>query len=361
MHSSTEGVALEEGVPLADLTTLGVGGPARYLARCATPGELSAGLALARERGLATFILGGGSNLLAADAGFDGLVLQCGDDSLAFETEASGGVLARVGAGADWDGVVAATVDEGLAGLECLSGIPGRAGAAPIQNIGAYGQEVAETIAAVHTVDRATGESRTLAGSDCGFGYRQSHLKGAWRGRYAVVGVDFRLAHRRTGTVRYGDLRRRFGESAPALGEVRQAVLEIRRPKSMVLDPADPKRRSAGSFFMNPVVTPQTAEDVRRRFDAGDMPAFSAADGQVKLSAALLIERSGFRRGQRLGRAAISSRHCLALVNAGGASAAEIVALARLVRRGVRETCGVTLRPEPVFLGFDDDVDVLLG
>ncbi len=360
LQSTAAGLSLEEGVPLAEKTTLGVGGPARYLARCATPGDLRAGLALARGHRLDTFILGGGSNLLVADAGFDGLVLQLDDDNLAFETEASGDVLVRAGAGVDWDRLVAATVDAGLGGLECLSGIPGRAGAAPIQNIGAYGQEAAETVATVHAIDRATGRGQSFAARDCGFGYRQSHFKGAWSGRYAVVQVDFRLRRRGAGTVRYRDLRRHFGDATPTLREVRDAVLEIRRSKSMVIDPDDPNRMSAGSFFMNPVVTPEAAESVRRHFDADDMPAFPTSDSRRKLSAAWLIERSGFHRSQRLGRAAISSRHCLALVNTGGASASEIVALARLVRQGVHGACGVTLRPEPIFLGFDDGVDVLL-
>jgi UDP-N-acetylmuramate dehydrogenase len=355
---------LEEDVPLAGLTTLEVGGPARFLVRCRTEGEIQASFALARERGVSLFVLGGGSNLLAADRGFDGLVLKVEDDTLAFRADGES-VLVEAGAGVDWDRLVETTVAEGLGGLECLSGIPGRAGAAPIQNVGAYGQDVAETIAAVHVVERTSGRPAVVAGGDCGFGYRWSRFKGAWRDRYAVVRVDFRLARRRTGAVRYPDLLRRFGMKdagapAPSLDEVRRAVLEVRRSKSMVLDPDDPNRRSAGSFFVNPVVSPATAEDVRRRFAAGDLPVYPAAGGSVKLSAAWLIERSGFERGFRLGRAGISSRHGLALVNTGGATAEEIVALARRVRRGVREAAGVTLVPEPVFLGFEESVEALL-
>jgi UDP-N-acetylmuramate dehydrogenase len=270
----------------------------------------------------------------------------------------------RAAAGADWDRLVAATVDAGLGGLECLSGIPGLVGAAPIQNVGAYGQEVSETIKAVHAVERTTGEVVVFAPEDCGFGYRRSHFKGAWAGRYAVVRVDFRLRRRATGAVRYADLERRFGAGAsPPLAAVREAVLEIRRSKSMVLEADDPNRRSAGSFFTNPIVTPSTADDVRRRLAADDMPVYPAADGplggdrggkhgQVKLSAAWLIERAGLRRGERHGRAGISTRHSLALVNLGGATAAEIVALAQHVRSQVRERTGVVLEPEPVFLGF---------
>lgn len=346
----------------AELTTLEVGGPARFLARCRTADELRAGFALARERGLPIFVLGGGSNLLVGDRGFDGLVLKVEDDALSFEPDGES-VLVEAGAGVDWDRLVAATVAEGLGGLECLSGIPGRVGAAPIQNVGAYGQEVAETIAAVHVVEKASGRPADFGGGECGFGYRWSHFKGAWRGLYAVVRVEFRLARRREGVVSYPDLRRRFdtsGGRGPSLEEVRRAVLEVRRSKSMVLDAADPNRRSAGSFFVNPVVSSATAGDVRRRLGADDMPAFPSADGRVKLSAAWLIERAGFARGDRLGRAGISSRHSLALVNTGGATAEEIVALARRIRRGVHEATGVTLSPEPVFLGFEESVEALL-
>ena len=345
-------------VSLAELTTLGVGGPARYLSRCKTEGEVRDALTAARRRGLDTFVLGGGSNLLVADRGFDGLVVMVEDERIEFESDDSA-VIVRAGAGLDWDRLVAATVAEGLGGLECLSGIPGRVGAAPIQNVGAYGQEVAETLVAVHAVDRCSGRLVRMARSECGFGYRWSRFKGDWRERYAVVRVDFQLERRATGAVRYPDLRRRFGVDddapAPSLEQVRRAVIEVRRSKSMVIDPEDPNRRSAGSFFVNPVVAPEGAEEVRRRLGITDMPAYPTRDGRLKLSAAWLIEKSGFERGFRLGRAGISSRHSLALVNTGGASAAEIVALARRVRQGVHEATGVTLSPEPVSLGFESD------
>ena len=354
-----------QNVPLAELTTLDVGGPARYLARCKTVEEVREALALARRRGLDTFVLGGGSNLLVADRGFDGLAIMIEDERLDFEAEGSS-VVVRAGAGLDWDRLVAATVTEGLGGLECLSGIPGRVGAAPIQNVGAYGQEVAETLETVHVVDRRSGRLSRRRGSECGFVYRWSRFKGDWRDRYAVVGVDFRLERRAAGVVRYPDLRRRFGMNettagGPSLEQVRRVVIEVRRSKSMVIDPEDPNRRSAGSFFVNPVVAHEAAEEVRRRLGTSDMPVYPSGDGRSKLSAAWLIERAGFERGFRLGRAAVSSRHSLALVNTGGASAEEIVALARRVRRGVREATGITLWPEPVFLGFEDSVDTLLG
>ena len=354
---------VEEGAPLASLTTLEVGGPARYLARCRSSLELEECLLWARTMELPVFVLGGGSNLLVADTGFDGLVIQLVDGSIELEPRGER-VRVKVDAGVEWDTLVERTVAAGLAGLECLSGIPGRVGAAPMQNVGAYGQEVAETIAEVRAVELATGAERRLPGDRCGFGYRTSRFKGSWRGRYAVTRVDFLLPCRSAGTVRYPELRRHLGISgddpSPSLAEVRAAVLEVRRGKSMVIEPGDPNRRSAGSFFTNPVVAPEVAETVRRR-SAGEMPAFPAPGGLIKLSAARLIEEAGFSRSDRLGRAALSSRHVLALVNRGGATAAELIALAAQVRAGVRAAFGVTLQPEPTFLGFDRDADALLG
>ncbi len=365
-------VLLDEGVPLSTLTTLEVGGPARFLARCRGAVELGEVLGWAAKRGLEVFVLGGGSNLLVADAGLDGLVIQLADDSIEMERRDGDRVRVRAGAGVEWDALVARAVAEGLAGLECLSGIPGRVGAAPIQNVGAYGQEVAETIETVRVVTRSTGVLARVPGDQCGFGYRTSHFKDAWRDRYVVTGVDFLLPRRAEGAVRYPDLQRRLGVApdgpAPTLAEVRSAVLEVRAAKSMVLDAADPNRRSAGSFFVNPVVEPEVAESIRERA-AGEIPAFPAGDGRVrraggapavKLPAARLIEEAGFHRGFALGRAGISSRHSLALINRGGATAAEVVKLAATVRGGVHEAFGVTLRPEPTFLGFDLDVDTLL-
>ncbi len=362
---------VDENVPLAPLTTLEVGGPARYLASCATVGELRRWLGWARSLSLPACVLGGGSNLLVADRGFDGLCLRLRDATVELEPR-RGGVLVRAAAGAGWDALVACTVAEGLGGLECLSGIPGRVGAAPIQNIGAYGQEAAETLAAVQVIERRGGAVRELAAAECGFGYRQSRFKSEWRDRFVVTRVDFLLPRRAAGTVRYAELRRAFGmpegagSPAPSLEEVRRTVLEIRRGKSMVIEPGDPNRRSAGSFFVNPVAPPERAEAVRRRWreragGQAEMPAYPAAGGRVKLSAAWLIEQAGYERGYRLGRAALSSRHTLALINRGGATAAEIVALAAQLRRGVHRAFGVTLDPEPVFLGFSESVEELLG
>ncbi len=357
-----EKAPVEKGPALAPLTTLEVGGPARYLARCQGAVELTEALGWADSKRLPIFVLGGGSNLLVADAGFDGLVIRQLDTSIAIENRGQR-VLVRAGAGVEWDTLVEYTVAEGLGGLECLSGIPGRVGAAPIQNVGAYGQEVAETIDAVRVVTRATGVLRRLPGTRCGFGYRTSKFKSEWRDRFVVTGVDFLLPRRAAGTVRYPDLRRKLEVTAdgppPPLAEVRAAVLEVRRGKSMVLAPDDPNRRSAGSFFLNPHVTPPRADAIRRRL-AGALPEFPAAGGRVKISAARLIEEAGFHRGFSIGRAGISSRHCLALINRGGATAAEMVTLAAAIRRGVRDAFGVVLAPEPTFLGFEEPVDTLL-
>ncbi len=364
-------VPIEEGVPLASLTTLEVGGPARCLARCRGTIETAEMLIWAEAQGLRPFIVGGGSNLLVADTGLDGVVLRQLDDSIAIEN-AGEQVRVRAGAGVVWDELVERAVEEGLGGLECLSGIPGKVGAAPIQNVGAYGQEVSETIETVRVVTRTTGVLGRLPGRQCGFGYRMSHFKGEWRDRYLVTGVDFLLPRRRAGTVRYPDLQGRLGMTpggpAPTLAEVRSAVLEVRRSKSMVIDPDDPNRRSAGSFFLNPLATPAQADAIRRRC-SGELPEFPAAGGRVgraggaqavKVPAARLIEEAGFARGFTLGRAGISSRHSLALINRGGATAADIVALAAAIRRRVRDAFGVTLTPEPTFLGFEQDVDTLL-
>ena len=361
---------IEEGVPLAPLTTLGVGGPARFLARCRDLEELSAVLSWARGRRLPVLPLGGGSNLLVADAGFGGLCLQWTDDSMALGS-AGDTVEIAVGGGADWDDVVARVIEEGLGGIDCLSGIPGRSGAAPVQNIGAYGQEVGEHLQSVQVVELETGEVSWLAREALGLGYRTSHFKGSWRGRYLITRLRMELPRSSRGTARYPELRRRLGMTesstgtAPSPAAVREAVLEIRREKSMVLDPHDPNRRSAGSFFVNPVVEEQAAEAVLRRVRERGIveprPADPAGAGFRKLSAAWLIERAGFSRGWSLGPAGLSSRHTLALINRGGATAADLLAAAGKIRRGVLEVFGVCLVPEPVFIGFDASVDSLLG
>lgn len=360
---------LLQDIPLAPRTTLGVGGGARFFLEARRADELAEAAAWARGEGLEVFVLGGGSNLLVADEGFAGVVLVPAMDELSFGAEGDEG-LVRAGAGVEWDRVVEEAAVRGWAGIECLSGIPGHAGAAPIQNIGAYGQELDETVEAVEAVDLGSGETVRLLAADCGFGYRTSAFKGEWRGRFAVTAVELRLRPEGAGTVRYRDLEALFptGGPEPSPAAVRAAVIEVRRSKSMVIEAGDPNRRSAGSFFVNPVLSTEQAEAVVERVAeasgaaaAVTMPRFPSGDGRVKLSAAWLIEAAGFRRGFEDGPVGLSSRHALALINRGGARAADIVAFAARIRGAVRERFGVTLSPEPYFLGFDRSVDELLG
>jgi UDP-N-acetylmuramate dehydrogenase len=357
---------IREDVPLAPRTTLEVGGNARFLVEGVGAAALAKVIRHARSRGLATLVLGGGSNVVVSDAGFDGVVALV--DEFGIDVTRHGDEHRLfVGAGVVWDELVAFTVDERLAGLECLSGIPGRVGASPIQNIGAYGAEAADTISSVEVLDLDTSEIRRLTPEACGFGYRTSRFKGPSANRMVVTGVEFRLVRGATSRVQYEELRRRLdlGNRAPRPAEVRQAVLELRASKSMLLDPDDENRRSAGSFFMNPVVTPALADQVAQRAAElgwqGTMPRYPAPGDGVKLSAAWLIERSGFEKGFRFGAARTSTRHALAIVHDGAARASDIVSLARVIRRGVQRDFGVTLEPEPVFVGFDQPVPELLS
>jgi len=325
-------------VPLAGHTTLRLGGPARRFAEAADDVELVAQVRAADERGEPLLVLGGGSNLVVADAGFPGTVVHVATRGTRHKPDGDS-VILTVAAGEDWDTVVAGTAADGLAGLECLSGIPGLAGATPIQNVGAYGQEVAQTLVAVRGYDRERGEVVDLAAAECGFGYRTSSFKRSLRsraadgpavtGRFVVLGVTFRLERSaESAPVRYAELARvlGIGEGARApLAEVRSAVLALRRRKGMVLDAADPDTRSAGSFFTNPVL---------------DLAGFAALERAVA-------------RGRGGGGARISAKHTLALVNPGDATAASLLALAREVAGGVRKAFGVDLAAEPVLVGVD--------
>jgi UDP-N-acetylmuramate dehydrogenase len=379
-------------VRLADHTTLRLGGPARRFVRAGTEADLIEAVRAADGGSEPVLILGGGSNLVVADQGFDGTVIQVatqgvrlgggpggpggprgprGSGGKGFPPDA-GGVwggsfpprqhsLVTVAAGEDWDAVVAWTVAAGLAGLECLSGIPGLAGATPIQNVGAYGQEVAETITSVRTYDRVTGQISIIPNERCGFGYRTSVFKRDDARRHVVLSVTFQLAEQSAAMpLRYAELAAALGVEIGdqvASTEVRSAVLNLRRGKGMVIDAADPDTRSVGSFFVNPVLDGPALAAVeaaaRARCGAGTrVPRFDAGDGLVKVPAAWLIERAGFGRGYSLGDGArISSKHTLALVNSGSASTAGLMALARQIRDGVRETFGVSLAPEPVLVG----------
>jgi UDP-N-acetylmuramate dehydrogenase len=330
-------VQVRRDVRLADLTTLGVGGPIDRLLEVADADELVAAVRDADESGRALLVLGGGSNVVAPDEGWPGDVVAVRTRGI----ERTGDAL-TVQAGESWDDLVAFTVANGLAGVEALSGIPGSTGATPVQNVGAYGQEVAQTITAVRVYDRAEKSERTLTPEECGFAYRDSRLKRD-PARFVVLDVTFALhPGQLSRPVGYAELARRLGvqlgEAAP-LAEVREAVIELRRGKGMVLDPADPDSRSAGSFFTNPIVPVAQAVD--------GCPTWPAGDGLVKLSAAWLVQSAGFGRGTREGHVGTSSRHSLALTTTDGATAAELLAFAGRIVAAVREQFGVTLVPEP--------------
>jgi len=347
---------LRGGVALAPLTTFELGGPARWLVEAGDAAAVVDALRWARERGLPVTVLGGGSNVVVADSGVDGLVLRVVACGVAVEAEA-GGVLVTAAAGEPWDALVERCVGEGWAGLECLSGIPGTAGATPIQNVGAYGQEAGDTIERVRAIDRASLEVVELGARDLGLGYRTSTLR-EQPDRFVVVSVSFRLRPAGSPTIAYPELANALAveRHPPSLAAVRRAVLELRRSKSMVIDPADPNRRSAGSFFVNPVLAPHELRAVQERSLAAGIdeavPSFPAGGDRRKVPAAWLIERAGFGKGHVAGRVGISTRHALALVNRGGATTGELLGLARGIRTRVGELFGVRLRPEPVFLGF---------
>jgi UDP-N-acetylmuramate dehydrogenase len=340
-----------ERVPLAPHCTLGVGGPARWFVDAADEATVLEALDWARSRSVPVRVLGGGSNVVVADTGVDALVIRMSLRGVGAERRGDV-VEVTVAAGEPWDDLVAATVAQGWAGLECLSGIPGLAGATPIQNVGAYGQEVSETVAAVRALDTGRRCIVTLAGAECGFAYRDSRFKSAEPGRWIVLGVVYHLRPGGPATVRYADVERTLAGRAgpPSLADVRESVLAVRRAKSMVLDPGDDNRRSCGSFFVNPVVTAADAARVEARAPAS-MPRWPQADGRVKLSAAWLIEQAGFRRGWREGPVGLSTRHALAIVAHDGARARDVAALARRVQDAVEERFGIRLTPEPVYWG----------
>ncbi|WP_432929240.1 UDP-N-acetylmuramate dehydrogenase [Microbispora sp. CA-135349] len=340
------------GVPLAPYITLRTGGPARAFTQVETQDELVATVAEADREGEPVLVLGGGSNLVVSDDGFDGLVVRVATQGVDAMAE-DGRVRVTVQAGEDWDALVARCVAEGWSGVECLSGVPGLVGSTPIQNVGAYGQDVSQTVAGVRVYDRMTGEVADLTAAECGFAYRHSAFKHD-PGRHLVLAVTYALERSPlSGPVAYKELAVRLGVEIGArvpLADAREAVLELRRGKGMVLDPDDPDTRSAGSFFTNPVLGPDEAAALALR--APGHPRWDMPDGTVKVPAAWLIENAGFPKGYERGRARISTKHTLALTNpTGEAGAEELLALAREVRDGVHEKFGVWLVNEPVLVG----------
>ncbi|HME58105.1 MAG TPA: UDP-N-acetylmuramate dehydrogenase [Terracidiphilus sp.] len=356
---------LEENKPLAPFTTFGIGGPARWFVEASSEEEIAEADAWAGERGVALFVLGGGSNLLVSDAGFDGLVIRVRLQGIAAMEALGepGHKIYQAAAGEEWEHCVQQTIEDGCAGLECLAGIPGTVGGTPVQNVGAYGQEVASVIARVRAYDLREYRFVEFTAAECGFAYRRSRFNSDDRGRYIITRVDYRLKHGGAPTLRYAELQRAFPEGVqPSLVEVAAQVRRIRHTKGMLLVEDDPDCRSAGSFFKNPVVSEEqflkiaaASEDKPPRFPADPE---TENQGMVKVPAAWLIEQAGFSKGYARGKAAISSRHTLALVNLGdqdgrgGASAAEILALAGQIIAAVEERFDIRLEMEPVLVGF---------
>jgi UDP-N-acetylmuramate dehydrogenase len=333
-------------VELADLTTLRLGGPAAELVEAQDEASLIEAVRSADAAGTPVLVVGGGSNLVVADEGYPGRVVVVRNRGLRVEADLCGGAYVEVGAGEDWDDVVAAAVENDWVGIEALSGIPGTAGATPIQNVGAYGQEVAQTIARVRTWDRTDGQIRSFASADCGFGYRTSRFKQEPE-RYVVLDTTFQFRLGERGApVQYAELADALGV---AIGEraqsrdVREAVLALRRRKGMVLDPEDHDTWSTGSFFTNPVVPADAVPE--------GAPSWPQPGGLVKTSAAWLIEQAGFGKGYGNDRVRLSSRHTLALTNRGTATTSELLELARELQTGVEQRFGITLVNEPVLVG----------
>lgn len=351
---------LQENIPLAGLTTLGIGGPARFLVEVSDPERLGEAVTMARTRSLPILILGGGSNLLVSDDGFSGLAIRMRIPGARWE-----GPRVRAGAGLDWDTLVADAVERGFAGIECLSGIPGSVGATPVQNVGAYGQEVSQVISTVRVYDLHDDVVRDLSAEYCGFAYRTSAFNSTSRGRYVILAVDYTLRSDGRLSLTYPDLEHAFaGRPKPTLVEVRDAVLNIRQRKAMLLVDGDPDSHSAGSFFRNPVLTPAgfDALEVRCREIGLDVPppAYRAGDS-VKISAAWLVEQAGFPKGTTDGTVGVSTKHALALINRGGAKATDVLRFAGAIRDAVEDRFGIRLRTEPVFVGFPGEVASRFG
>ncbi len=334
---------------LAELTTLRLGGPAGQVIEATTEQQLVDAVTVSDEAGAPALLVAGGSNLVVADDGVEGTVILVRTSGISVDSDACSGAMVTVQAGENWDDFVAHAIDQGWVGIEALSGIPGSVGATPIQNVGAYGQDVSQTIASVRTYDRVDTRIRTFAAADCGFTYRHSRFK-AEPYRYVVLSVTFQFAlGDLSAPIAYAELARTLGvevgDKAPAAA-VREAVLGLRRGKGMVLDEADHDTWSAGSFFTNPLISPEAAASL-----PDDAPRYPQPDGTVKTSAAWLIERAGFTKGYGTGAARLSAKHTLALTNRGGATTEELLGLAREIRAGVEAAFGISLVNEPVLVG----------
>ena len=348
---------VQENIPLAPLTTFKIGGPARYLVEGKSRSELEQAVAFAREKGLPLFVLGGGSNLLISDSGWPGIVIKIAITGIEQRPGLEDGrVLFDVGAGESWDRFVSHAVRAHCAGIECLSGIPGSVGGTPVQNVGAYGQEVSQTIESVEVFDRNEGVIRELCSEACGFAYRSSIFNTSERDRFVILRVTYALTPGGEPHLEYADLRKHFAgrETRPNLAETREAVRHIRARKGMLIVPEDPDCKSAGSFFKNPMLTPEQHKHLEQLAAAKGFtfPSYPELENRRKVSAAWLVEHSGFSRGYNAGPVGISRKHALAIVNRGAATAADVLALKEEIQHRVEEIWGVRLEPEPVFVGF---------
>lgn len=350
-------MVIQENIPLAPLTTFRLGGRARFFVEAKSREDVHQAVKFAQSRNLPLFVLGGGSNLVVSDSGWPGLVLKVAIPGIERRSaEQDGKVLFDVGAGESWDTFVAHSVSANLAGVECLSGIPGSVGGTPVQNVGAYGQEVSSTIDSVELLDLKDGQLREFCQEACGFAYRSSIFNTSERGRFIISKVTYALDPDGVPHLDYADLKRYFEgrDTPPTLAETREAVRQIRSRKGMLIVEGDPDCRSAGSFFKNPVLSEKQHEALARR--AADkglvVPSYPALDQKKKVSAAWLVEHSGFARGYANGPVGISSKHSLAIINRGGATASQVLALKDQIQQRVEETWAIHLEPEPVFVGL---------
>ena len=345
---------ISENVPLAPLTTLKVGGPARYFVEAVTIADVSQAVQFSQTQSLPLFVLGGGSNLVISDKGWPGLVLKIGITGINHRHGEE--VIFEAGAGEDWDKFVGLVVAHHCAGLECLSGIPGTVGGTPIQNVGAYGQEVADSIESVLALDLRDGQVHELCKEECGFSYRSSIFNTTERNRYIIVQVNYAVRHGGESNLGYADLKKYFAgwTEKPTPANVRDAVRKIRAGKGMLITAGDADSCSAGSFFKNPILSAEQHQALSARAAAKNLqvPTYPALEEQKKVSAAWLVEHSGFSRGYSNGAVGISRKHALAIVNRGNATAADVVALKEDIQQRVEEIWGIRLDPEPVFVGF---------
>lgn len=346
---------IQEQVPLAPRTTIKVGGPARFFVEALTANDAHAAVEFARSKSLPLFVLGGGSNLVVSDKGWPGLVLKVAIAGIEQRSQDRRAIF-EVGAGEEWDKFVAFAVGKNCAGVECLSGIPGSVGGTPVQNVGAYGQEVADTIESVQALDMESLEVREVLKKDCGFSYRSSIFNTSQRGRYIILKTTYSLSPGGEPKIEYADLKKYFAgwRETPTLADAREAVRQIRASKGMLITSGDPDCQSAGSFFKNPILSSEQHDELLRRaaLRGLQVPSYPALETQKKISAAWLVEHSGFSKGFIAGKAGISRKHALAIVNRGQATAFDILSLKEQIQSRVKEIWGVQLEPEPVMVGF---------